>query len=202
MQAAAASSTVPASSKRQVLVSRITELVIETHTGGASAPVFELLKLGKTPPRDEHLMNYVFPNLKEAVKKVLGPVVMLVVHTEPCRRQVLFAAIARLWKKHQLGKISLDKNTRLALVSMFLTASNEEIITHTYGRCPPGFLNVITKIGHHACTEDVYSAIFDLVRTNKDVATLLQELAFSNQLTSDTINVMLQLPRTPHTPRS
>ena len=178
---------------------RITQLICAADSISPKALKSELLDLARhcqVVPGNHFLVRAVCGSLEGAVSAVFGPLALLLVMTEPRRRQVYFAVLARLKADGAFEAPGLDEAARADLLSRLVLARNEELIAQSYGSCPGGFLRLIGRFGDCARKPEIYAGLFGLLDAHPDLAQPLLGACQTGPLTDDLIELAQVLP--PH----
>lgn len=179
---------------------RITKLIAATDAVSPAVLKSELLDLAKhcqVVPGNRFLLRTVCCQLEGAVSAVFGPLALLLVMTEPSRRQVYFAVAARLEADGAFEAPGLDETSRADLLTRLVVSRNEDLIAHAYGTCPPGFLRLIGRFGDCARKPGLYLELFGLLHAHPGLAKPLLAACQGRSLTDDLIELMRELPPTP-----
>ena len=159
--------------------------------------LLELAKLCQVVPGNEFLVRTVCGPMKEAVSAAFGALGMLMVMTEPGRRQVYFAVLARLAVDDAFAKPGLTEAGRAELLTQMVTAGNEALIRYAYGTCPPGFVRLVARFGECARKPSMYVALFEILTANPELAKPLLAACQDRAVSDDLILLMRELPPTP-----
>ncbi len=183
---------------QQELTRRVSSLIEAAAKPGArsvlKSRILELAQLAQVVPEQQFLLRTVAKSMTDKVEEAFGPLSLILVLTEPGRRQVYFAVLARLGKMLS-GNDSASACQRRELLEDLLLESNEDLVAHAYGSCPPGFVRIITRFGETARTPDAYITLFDLLREAPDLGPALLALP-QPSLTDHLIELLAALPRT------
>jgi len=184
------------------LSTRIHELVATIHANPAhgrtaAVALFELAQFSQTVPGNEYLMDAVCGDLKAVVDAALGPLALLVALTEPRRRQVYFAVIARLADERRVNGHDFDTSERAALLEHLMLSKNKDLIEQAYGHCPDKFLPLITSLGERARSAQFYNNLFTLLTAKPQLGTHILMRCRNDELTDDLIDLLVWLPDTP-----
>lgn len=178
---------------------RITQLICAADSLSPAALKSELLDLAchcQVVSGNRFLVGAVCGALEGAATAVFGPLALLLVMTEPRRRQVYFAALARLEADGAFEAPGLDEAARADLLSRLVLARNEDLIAHAYGSCPSGFLRLIGRFGDCARKPEIYTGLFGLLEAHPDLAQPLLGACQTGPLTDDLIELAQALPPT------
>ena len=179
---------------------RITQLICAADSLSPAALKSELLDLARhcqVVPGNRFLVSAVCGALEGAATAVFGPLALLLVMTEPRRRQVYFAVLARLEADGAFEAPGLDEAARADLLSRLVLARNADLITQAYGACPSGFLRLIGRFGDCARKPQIYTGLFGLLEAHPDLAQPLLGACQTGPLTDDLIELAQVLPPTP-----
>lgn len=179
---------------------RITQLICAADGLSPAALKSELLDLARhcqVVPGNRFLVSAVCGPLEGAASAVFGPLALLLVMTEPRRRQVYFAVLARLEADGAFEAPGLDEAARADLLSRLVLARNADLITQAYGSCPSGFLRLIGRFGDCARKPEIYTGLFGLLEAHPDLAQPLLGACQTGPLTDDLIELAQALPPTP-----
>lgn len=183
-----------------VLSRRITQLICAADSISPAALKSELLDLARhcqVVPGNLFLVRAVCGSLEGAVSNIFGPLALLLVMTEPRRRQVYFAVMARLQADGAFEAPGLDDTARADLLSRLVLARNEDLIAQAYGSCPAGFLRLIGRFGDRARKPEIYTGLFGLLDAHPCLAQPLLAASNTVPLTDDLIELAQALPPTP-----
>jgi hypothetical protein len=183
-----------------VLSRRITKLIAATDAISPAVLKSELLDLAKlcqVVPGNSFLLRTVCGQLEGGVSAVFGHLALLLVMTEPSRRQVYFAVVARLEADGALEGPGLDEATRADLLTRLVVSRNEDLIAYAYSTCPTGFVRLIGRFGDCARKPALYLELFGLLTTHPDLAHPLLSACQGRPLTDDLIELMRELSPTP-----
>lgn len=179
---------------------RITQRIRAADGLSPAALKSELLDLARhcqVVPGNRFLVSAVCGSLEGAASAVFGPLALLLVMTEPRRRQVCFAVLARLDAEGAFEAPGLDERARAELLSRLMLARNEDLIAQAYGSCPSGFLRLIGRLGDCARKPEIYTGLFGLLDAHPDLARPLLTVSQTAPLTDDLIELAQVLPPTP-----
>jgi hypothetical protein len=179
---------------------RITQLICAADSLSPVALKSELLDLARhcqVVPGNRFLVSAVCGSLEGAASTVFGPLALLLVMTEPRRRQVYFAVLARLEKDGAFDAPGLDEATRADLLSRLVLERNEDLIAQAFGSCPSGLLRLIGRFGDCARKPEIYTGLFRLLDAHADLAQPLLGACQTRPLTDDMIELAQALPPTP-----
>jgi hypothetical protein len=179
---------------------RIAELV--THAdklrpAELKAEMLDLAKLCQVVPGNGFLLRTVCGQMEEAVSAAFGALGMLLVMTEPSRRQVYFAVLARLETDGAFTEPGLLDVDRAELLTQMVTAGNEALIRYAYGTCPPGFVRLIGRFGECARKPEMYVTLYEMLTANPELAKPLMAACQHGALSDDLVLLMRELPVTP-----
>lgn len=185
---------------KDTLSHRIAQLV--THAdklrpAELKAEMLDLAKLCQVVPGNGFLLRTVCGQMAEAVTAAFGALGMLLVMTEPGRRQVYFAVLARLETDGAFAEQGLTDADRAELLTQMVTAGNAALIRYAYGACPPGFVRLIGRFGECARKPEMYVTLYELLTANPELAKPLIEACQGRSLSDDLILLMRELPATP-----
>ncbi len=185
---------------KDTLSHRIAHLV--THADALPPPklkseMLDLAKLCQVVPGNGFLLRTVCGQMEEAVSAAFGALGMLLVMTEPSRRQVYFAVLARLEADGAFAGQGLTEADRAALLTQMMTAGNEALIRYAYGTCPPGFVRLVARFGDCGRSSEMYVTLFDILTANPELAKPLLAACQDQDLSDDLILLMRELPATP-----
>jgi hypothetical protein len=179
---------------------RITRLICAAESISPATLKSELLDLARhcqVVPGNQFLVSAVCGPLEGAATAVFGPLGLLLVMTEPRRRQVYFAVLARLEADGAFEAPGLDEAARADLLSRLVLARNEDLIAHAYGSCPSGFLRLIGRFGDCARKPEIYTGLFNLLDAHPDLAQPLLGACQTGPLSDDLVELAQALPPTP-----
>ena len=159
--------------------------------------MLDLAKLCQVVPGNEFLLRTVCGQMEAAVSAAFGALGMLLVMTEPGRRQVYFAVLARLEADGAFAGQGLTEAGRAELLTQMMTAGNEALVRYAYGTCPPGFVRLVARFGDCARKCEMYVALFEILTANPDLAKPLLSACQDQRLSEDLILLMRELPATP-----
>lgn len=159
--------------------------------------MLDLAKLCQVVPGNGFLVRTVCGQMEEAVTAAFGPLGMLLVMTEPGRRQVYFAVLARLETDGAFAEPGLTEAGRAVLLTQMVTAGNEALIRYAYGSCPPGFVRLVARFGECARKPEMYVTLFEILADNPELAKPLLAACQNRAVSDDLILLMRELPRTP-----
>lgn len=183
-----------------VLSRRITKLVATADTVSPLALKSELLDLAKhcqVVPGSGFLLGTVCGRMEGAVSAVFGSLAMLLVMTEPSRRQVYFAVLAALEADGAFEAPGLDDAARANLLTRLILSRNEDLVTYAYGSCPTGFLRLIARFGERGRKPEMYVRLFKILNGHPELAQPLLAACKGNTLTDDLVLLMNEVPATP-----
>lgn len=179
---------------------RIAQLVIHAdklHPTVLKTEMLDLAKLCQVVPGNEFLLRTVCGQMEDAVSAAFGALGMLVVMTEPSRRQVYFAVLARLESTGAFAEPGLTEADRVELLIQMVTAGNEALIRYAYGSCPPGFLRLIGRFGECARKPEIYATLFEILTATPELAKPMIAACQERSISDDLILLMRELPATP-----
>ena len=159
--------------------------------------MLDLAKLCQVVPGNEFLVRTVSGQMEEAVSAAFGALGMLLVMTEPGRRQVYFAVLARLGTDGAFAEQGLTDAARAELLTQMVTAGNEALIRYAYGSCPPGFVRLVARFGECARKPEMYVTLFEILTANPELAKPLMAACQDRAVSDDLILLMRELPPTP-----
>lgn len=161
------------------------------------AELLELAKHCQVVPQNDFLLTSVARDLTMTVRRIFGPLALILVMTEPQRRQVYFAALARLKLEGRIRELERNKGERLSLIENLFLQSNEELITRIYGACPEGFLRLVTRLGDHARSPEFYNDLFKLLADSPLLAKPILAATQKDGLSEGLLKLLIELPKTP-----
>mgnify|MGYP003564549257 CR=1 FL=1 len=179
---------------------RITQLICDADSMSPASLKSELLDLAQhcqVVPGNRFLVRAVCRSLEGPASAVFGPLALLLVMTEPRRRQVYFAVLARLEADGAFVDQGLDEAARADLLSRLVLSRNEDIIAQTYGSCPAGFLPMISRFGECGRRSQIYTGLFQLLEAHEELAKPLLAACQSGPPSDDLIELAQALPPTP-----
>ena len=182
-----------------VLSQRITQLISDADgisPAALKAELFDLAKHCQVAPGNDFLLGILCGRLEWAAKAAFGRLALLLVMTEPRRRQVYFAVLARLEADGTLQASSYNEATQADLLSRLVLARNADLIANVYGSCPPGFLRLISYFGECAQQQELYIGLFELLKAHPDLAQPLLATCQGAALPDDMVKLMQELPAT------
>lgn len=185
---------------KDILSHRIAHLVTQADTlrpAELKAEVLDLAKLCQVAPGNEFLLSTLCGQMEEAVSAAFGALGMLLVMTEPGRRQVYFAVLARLEADGAFVDPGLTDSDRAKLLIQMVTAGNEALIRYAYGACPPGFVRLIGRFGECARNPEMYVTLYQMLTASPELAKPLMAACQGRSLSDDLILLMRELPATP-----
>lgn len=159
--------------------------------------ILDLAKLCQVMPGNGFLLRTVCGQMEEAVSAAFGALGMLLVMTEPSRRQVYFAVLARLETEGAFEKSGLTDTARAELLTQMMMASNEDLMSYAYGTCPPGFVRLVARFGECARKPEMYAMLFEILNANPELAKPILAACQGQSLSDDLILLMSELPATP-----
>lgn len=159
--------------------------------------MLDLAKLCQVVPGNGFLVRTVCGQMEETVSATFGALGMLLVMTEPGRRQVYFAVLARLETDSAFAEPGLTEADRAELLTQMVTAGNEALIRYAYGACPLGFVRLIGRFGECARKPEMYETLFEILTANPKLAKPLMAACQDRRLSDDLILLMRELPATP-----
>lgn len=159
--------------------------------------MLDLAKLCQVVPGNRFLLRTVCEQMGEAVSAAFGALGMLLVMTEPGRRQVYFAVLARLETDGVFAEPGLTEAARAELLTQMVTAGNEALIRYAYGSCPPGFVRLVARFGECARKPEMYVTLFEILTANPELAKPLLAACQDRAVSDDLILLMRELPPTP-----
>lgn len=159
--------------------------------------MLDLAKLCQVVPGNGFLLRTVCGQMEEAVSAAFGALATLLVMTEPGRRQVYFAVLARLETDGAFAEPGLTDADRAELLTQMMTAGNEALIRYAYGTCPPGFVRLVARFGDCGRKSEMYVTLFEILTANPDLAKPLLAACQDQTLSDDLILLMRELPATP-----
>lgn len=166
---------------------------LETETDPkAKLDLMDLAKRCQILPEQDSLLHSVAKAMTPLVKRVFGPLSLIFVMTEPGRRQVFLAVLARMCRD---GSVTiLDATARTALLEQLLCRSDAQLIAQAYGSCPPGFIAQLKRLGDVARSEDFYLDLFDYLSANPGVSAHLNGMTHDTPLNETTLDLLKCLP--------
>ena len=159
--------------------------------------MLELAKVAQTLAEHHLLVRMVARSMSGAVETAFGPLSLIFLLTEPGRRQVYLAVLARLADERFPEADDTRNNWRQALLERLLLESDEDLITGAYGRCPPGFVRVLRRLGQLARGAHIYTGLFGLLSSSPRLGYSLQS-ADQAALTDEFIELLIAIPVGPH----
>ena len=184
---------------KDTLSHRIAHLVTQADTlrpAELKAEMLDLAKLCQVVPGNGFLLSTLCGQMEEAVSAAFGTLGMLLVMTEPGRRQVYFAVLARLETDGAFAEPGLTDADRVELLTQMVTAGNEALIRYAYGACPNGFVRLIGRFGECARNPEMYVTLYDMLAANPELAKPLMAACQGRSLSDDLILLMRELPAT------
>lgn len=184
---------------QEVLSRRIGDLVSAGDTlkpAELKAELFDLAQHCRVAPENKFLLKMVAQGLKAAVSEAFGPLTLLLLLTEPRRRQVYFAVLAKMQASGAFISGDFNEHGRAQLLTRFVMASNQDLIASAYGDCPAGFLKLVTRFGAYARSADIYLQLHALLQENPGLAQPLLDGCQGEALKDDIIEMMGELPPT------
>lgn len=178
---------------------RITQLICTADNISPLTLKSEMLLLAQhcqVVPENRFLVRTICQSLESAAFAVFGPLTLLLVMTEPRRRQVYFAVLARLEMDGAFEGPGFTEAARADLLSRLVLSRNEDLIAQTYGSCPSGFLRLIGRFGDRARWPKIYTALFGLLDAHPDLARPLLAHSKTGELTNELIELSQVLPPT------
>ena len=181
----------------EVPFAQIAQLVAAADRTAATrkTDLLELAKHCQVKLEQDFLLQSVAGRLEGAVIKVFGRLAPILILTEPCRRQVYFAVLAKLEADGKL-KQHLTDERRKSLVVQLLLARSDALIAEVYGACPPGFLRLIGRLGDRAHLARYYLELFDLLNGHPELVRALFAVTKGEPLDHDLLRLILEMPRT------
>lgn len=161
------------------------------------AEMLDLAKLCQVVPGNGFLLRTLCGQMEEAVSAAFGALGMLLVMTEPSRRQVYFAVLARLETDGAFAEQGLTDTDRAELLTQMVIAGNEALIRYAYGACPPGFVRLIGRFGECARKPEMYVTLYEMLTANPELAKPLMAACQDRALSDDLILLMRELPANP-----
>lgn len=158
--------------------------------------ILDLAKYCQVTPSAGILSKTIFGPLEDMAEAVFGRFSLLLVMTEPRRRQIYFAVLARLKAKTDLESLDLDGPARLELLTNLILSRNEYLIEKYYGSCPQGFLRLICQFGESARQPKTYTQLFELLNASHDLAQPISDALQQGRCIDDLIDLMHELPET------
>ncbi|MDG3039820.1 hypothetical protein [Roseicyclus marinus] len=158
--------------------------------------MLDLAKLCQVVPGNAFLLSTLCGQMEEAVTAAFGTLGMVLVMTEPGRRQVYFAVLARLETDGAFAEPGLTEAGRAELLTQMVTAGNESLIRYAYGTCPPGFVRLVARFGECARKPEIYVTLFEILTANPELAKPLLAACQGRVLSDDLILLMRELPAT------
>lgn len=159
--------------------------------------VLDLAKLCQVVPESAYLLGTLCGQMEKAMTAVFGVLGLVLVMTEPGRRQVYFAVLARLETDGAFAEPGLTEAGRAELLMQMFTAGNEDLIRYVYKDCPPGFVQLAARFGQCARKPEMYVTLFEILTANPELATLMLAACQNRDLSDDLILLMRELPATP-----
>lgn len=180
---------------------RITQLIADaadtTHPAAIKADLLDLAKACQIAPGSAFLLRTIAGQLEEAVAAVFGPLALILVISEPARRQVWFAVLAALCADDRLAHATRDAAARADLLTRLVTARNADLVTWACGACPPAYLRLLSRLGDCALAPQYYTDLFALLRESPDLAKPILAMTQGQPLDEDVLWLLCDLPRTP-----
>lgn len=180
---------------------RITRLIADaadtTNPAAIKADLLDLAKDCQIAPGSAFLLRTIAGPLEEAVAAVFGPLALILVISEPARRQVWFAVLAALCADDRLADATRDAAARADLLTRLVTARNPDLVTWACGSCPPAYLRLLSRLGDCAQAPDYYTDLFTLLRDSPDLARPILAMTQGQPLDEDVLWLLCDLPRTP-----
>lgn len=179
---------------------RIAQLVTHAdnlHPAELKTEMLDLAKLCQVVPGNKFLVRTLCGQMEEAVTAAFGTLGMLLVMTEPSRRQVYFAVLARLETDGAFAEPGLTEADRAELLTQMVTAGNQGLIRYAYGTCPQGFVRLLGRFGECARKPEMYVALYEMLTANPELAKPLLAACQDQALSDDVILLMRELPATP-----
>ena len=167
----------------------------EKRTSFKSA-MLELAKVAQTVTDHHLLIRMVAKSMTGVVETAFGPLSLIFLLTEPGRRQVYLAVLARLADEGFPEADEARISWRQTLLERLLLESDEELITGAYGRCPPGFVRVLRRLGHLARGAHIYTGLFELLNSSPRLGYSLQNASHVS-LTDEFIELLIAIPAGP-----
>lgn len=180
---------------------RITRLIADaadtTNPAAIKADLLDLAKACQIAPGSAFLLRTIAGPLEEAVASVFGPLALILVISEPARRQVWFAVLAALCADDRLAEATRDAAARADLLTRLVTARNADLVTWACGTCPPAYLRLLSRLGDCAMAQHYYTDLFILLRESPDLAKPILAMTQGQPLDEDVLWLLYALPRTP-----
>jgi len=183
---------------RTELSRRITRLVSHADTVPPAVLKADLLDLAKdcqVVPENRFLLSAVAGQMAGAVSALFGPLALILLLTEPARRQVYFAVLAAMLEGGRLE--GLTARDRAELITRLMTARNAELITDAFGSCPSGLLRLLSRLGDGARAPRYYRDLHALLTGAPDLAAPILAVTQGQALGEELLRLILLLPRTP-----
>lgn len=183
-----------------VLSRRITKLVVTADTVSPLVLKSELLDLAKhcqVVPGSGFLLGTVCGRMEGAVSAVFGSLAMLLVMTEPSRRQVYFAVLAALEADGAFDAPGLDDAARANLLTRLILSGNKDLVKYAFGNCPKGFLRLLARFGERGRNPEMYVQLFKILNDHPELAQPMFDACKGNALTDDLVLLMNEVPATP-----
>lgn len=159
--------------------------------------MLDLAKLAQTVPEHRLLTRMIAKSMSRTVEAAFGPLALIFLLTEPGRRQIYLAVLAR----HAEVGIPTDAEARdtwrQTLMVRLLLDRDEDLITQAYGHCPAGFVRVLRRLGQLARGAHIYTGLFKLLTEAPRLGYTLQNVA-PTSLSDELIELLIALPRGPH----
>ncbi len=158
--------------------------------------IMDLVKLAQTVPDQRFLTRLVAKSMTSTVEAVFGPLSLIFILTEPGRRQIYLAVLARLAEEGLPEAGAARDRWRKQFLVRLLLESDEDLIAEAYGHCPTGFVRVLKRLGQLARGARTYTGLFRLLSESPGLANSLLNTA-QTPLTDDIIELLVALPRGP-----
>jgi len=177
---------------------RITKLVSQAETTHPTALKTDLLDLAKdcqVVPENRFLLGAIAGQMSGAVSGLFGPLALILLLTEPARRQVYFAVLAAMMDDDRLDTLSAQD--RAELLTRLMTARNADIIKEAFGSCPPGYLRLLSRLGDGARRPCYYTRLHALLEEMPDLAQPILAVTQGQPLGEELLDLIRALPRGP-----
>lgn len=179
---------------------RITKLINASDAVTTAALKTELLDLAKhcqIMPQNNFLLSTVCGPMERAASAVFGSLALLLVMTEPRRRQVYFAVLAGLEANGTLWGAGFDTAMRIDLLTKLVVARNADLIEHAYGACPPGLFSLLSRLGECGREPEIYVTLISILNSNPDLGQHMVAVCPKNSIEDELIMLWRALPATP-----
>lgn len=168
-----------------------------TQSADQKASVLQVAALSQLNLDNDFLLYTVAGPLSEAAKAVFGSLASVLVLTEHHRRQIFFAVLACFVHTNQIEEIADDEDFKSDLIHSLLTVRDQDIVTHWYGTCPPGYLSLVRRCGEIALPARFYVELHELCVRRPKVAQVLVKAANTHPILSlEMLEIVQHLPET------